>query len=286
MALLTDEQKAKWKEVKDSEHAELIGKMYTKGYQKSSKDYGGLSEEQIQAMVSIDLARDHAIEQWRADNDAKLKPYQDAMAEAIANKDPAKISQIGNELAQMQAPMMDLYNKNQSDRLSLLTPEQKAKWLEHTVMQAFSFHLSNFSATDEQKATIMEACATLCAEKGATVESVRSKLVIKLMDLVTNEQKSKWLIDQTALFVQGSYFAAKLTDDQKAKIKEACAKLVTGKGTQFVALAKDLPGMFRLSQEIREKLTPQVESMLSNEQKAAQAKWTQEHTITTKPTSK
>lgn len=285
-ALMTDGQKATWKGVKEAEHAEQMSRMYTKAYQRSSKDYGGLSDDQIKAMVAIDLARDQAISQFQADNADKIKANQDAMTEAMASRDFEKISQAAAEATKLQAPMTQLYDKTQTDRFALLTAEQKANWLEHTVMQVFSFQLSNFSATDEQKATIMEACAVLCAQKGATIESVRSQLVIKLMNLVTNEQKSKWLVDQTAMIAQGSYFAAKLTDDQNAKIKEACDKMVTGKGTQFVAPVKDLPGMFRLSQEIREKLTPQVESMLSNEQKAAQAKWTQEHTITTRPTSK
>jgi len=275
LAVLSDEQKAKWADAKDAEQTEMKAKTYTQYLQGMTK-VCGLSDDQVKSMVAMQLSRDRAVEQWQKDNADVLNANMKAIIQAMHDKDPDKLGALTTEAAKLQAPMMDIYKKCDQDTMAVMTDDQRAKWIEYSVMTSFLQQVASFELTDDQKAKLKEALKPLAAEKGATIESVLSKLMQKLFgDVLTLEQKTKWLERTTVAMVEWNFISARLTDDQKSSIKDDYKKLVADeKNAPDIASANDFTGMYKLVYDISKKLQPQIQATLSDDQKKSQEKAT------------
>jgi hypothetical protein len=170
--------------------------------------------------------------------------------------------------------MSEFWKKMETDAFAVMTDDQRAKWLEHRVLQSFIMQFYAYNLTDDQKSKMKQAAHTLAQEKGATFASLWAKMEQETFsNILTDEQKTTWLQYATLQYIDGMYRGAKLTDDQKAKVKENYVKLVADGGTPAPAMLKDIKGMSAAMMDMFKKLSPQVDAMLSNEQKAAQDKW-------------
>jgi hypothetical protein len=272
MAVLTDDQKAKLKEANDAETLQHLTQAYTQMYQAEAK-LCGLSDDQVKSMVAIELARDAAVTQWQSENKDKVAALSKALQEATKSGDAEKIKELQAALKELQAPMMALYAKGDADTFAVMTDAQKATWLEHELVKKVDA-FRDCNLTEDQKSKFKQACHTLAQEKGATCASLWPKLEQEVFNtILTDDQKINWLKIMTLQYIDMKYYVAKLTDEQKAKIKENYVKLVADKGTPVPATLKDLKSMWGAAQELFKKLSPQVDAILSNEQTAAMEKW-------------
>jgi hypothetical protein len=273
MAVLTDDQKTKLNDANDAETTRQLTAMYTRGYQEQAK-VAGLSDDQITSMVAIDVASDKAGAQWDKENMDKLIANGKAFQEAMKNGDTEKVKELTAQALELQIPRTELMNKRQTDTFAIMTDAQKATWLEYSVLQTFFPRSQAYNFTADQKSRIKQACHTLAQEKGATATSLYTKLELETFsNIMTNDQKMTYLQKAVLQGVNGWYYSAKLTVDQTAKVKESYIKLVADNGTPSPTTFKDFKSMNEAVQDICKKLSPQVDAMLSNEQKAAMDKW-------------
>jgi len=177
-------------------------------------------------------------------------------------------------MRELWAPFMALSKKRDEDAFAMMKDEQKAKWLEQVLYQSFLSQFYNYDLSDDQKAKLKEACHTVAQEKGATQMSLWPKVEQEAFaKILTDEQKTKWVQSATLQYIDGNYWAAKLTDDQKSKIKEGYLKLVADKESPSPATMTSVASTSQAMVASYKKLSPQVDAMLSNEQKVAMEKW-------------
>lgn len=269
MAVLTDDQKGKLKDA-DNTEAQTSAREY---YQHMSKEYElSFSDDQINALAAVEIANFAAFDKWHNENKDKLEAIWAAHREAIDSGDFEKAKALEAQAAELPASMRQLHAKSKADTLAIMKDDQRAKWLEREASQNAPLNFLAYRLTDDQKAKIKALCHTLAPEKDATVESIGAKVEQQMFsNILTDEQKAKLLQYRTISRV--IYKAAMLTDNQKAKIKDAYVALVANEQTPSIATIKDLKGMDKATDELVTKLKPQIDAMLSNEQKAAVEKF-------------
>jgi hypothetical protein len=149
----------------------------------------------------------------------------------------------------------------------VLKDDQKAKWLEQVMLNSFLWQLKACELTDDQQAKLKQACHTFAQEKDAA-RTIRNKLAQEVFNnILTDNQKKKWLQHDVVEQTENEYYVANLTDNQKAKTQELCAKIIAD--TVSLATLKDFKDVYAITPVIRKKLKPLVDAMLTNEQKAA-----------------
>jgi len=272
LALLSDEQKAKWTDIKDAERTEMGTQVYTKLYEDKAK-LCGLSDDQVKSMVAIQMANDKAYHQWEKDNPDAVKAYHEMIGQAMIDHDQAKFDQA-NKLLE---PLRAIQEKCEEDTLAVMKDDQRAKWILATVAERYiQYAAESFKLTRDQMSQAIDLLKPLAAEKGATIDSAGHKLMDKVFsEIATKEQKMKWLEKRTLEQVGLDFAQANLTADQWYGIKQDYARLVEDEKTApDIASAKDMAGAYKLVTEIAKKLSPQVQAKLTDEQKKAMEKAT------------
>jgi len=96
-----------------------------------------------------------------------------------------------------------------------------------------------------------------------------------LGDILTKEQKAKWLKRSAIAIVEGNFRAARLTGDQRSRIPGDYDMLAADEKTApDTASAKDIDSAYKLLSETAKKLSPPTAARLTDEQKEAMAKAT------------
>jgi len=272
-AVLSDEQKGKLADAKDAQQTQYMTKIYTEYFEGTAKECG-VSDDHVKSIVAIYIAANKAMEQWRVENAAAFDAWTDAYMQAAYEGDEARMLALLREREKLAAPIMELSDKAQQDSMAVLPPEQRAKVIEHFVLEMFFQSVQMHELTDDQKAKVKDALKPLAAEKDAMVQTTLDKLVEKLFgDILTKEQKAKWLKRSAIRKVEENFTPAKLTDDQKSRIKGDYDTLAADEKTApDVSSAKDLAGMYKLLSDTVKKLRPQTQARLTDEQKKAMEK--------------
>jgi len=129
-----------------------------------------------------------------------------------------------------------------------------------------AFYADNGEKLKASQATLMEAYKTKDQETiqkamkdyqavMAPLGEIQKYAHAQVMGVLTPEQKSTWQQNQVLNNIKAVFYRAKLTDDQLAKIKAACADLAKDKDAK--------------TEDIIRKLSDEVRGMLTDEQKEA-----------------
>jgi Tfp pilus assembly protein FimT len=286
-SVLTDDQKAKLKGADEAQTAGQMADVAAQIRQQISK-VCDLSDDEMKAMLTICLAGQKVMEQRGSENADKLEVNQLAQMVAKANGDWEKLAMLEAQAEEFQAAAMDLGGKCATDMFAVMKDDQRAKLLGYFLTQNGLGNFEVCDLTDAQKTQAKGMCHAIVTEKNATVMSICTKFEQEVFSkILTDDQKAKLLQQLTLLRVGRMYPAFRFADNQMGKIKDAYALLVANKQTVALTTIKDLKGMNDAAMDIFKKLSPQIEALLTNEQKAMIEKWkTPAKTATTRPANK
>jgi Spy/CpxP family protein refolding chaperone len=162
-----------------------------------------LTAEQQKKILDLEAAKAKVIDE----NKAATKAAQDAMTKAQADKDHAALTKA---IAQYQAaykPAWEAQTKAQAELAAVLTPEQKAKWQEYTIL--------NYVKQWQRGVKIIEAYEKLAKDPKIQTWEITMNLNAKIEEILTPEQKAKKLLaTKYALMDKSVHF----TDDQVKKM--------------------------------------------------------------------
>jgi len=188
-----------------------------------------LAEEQQKKMAELNADRAKASKAWHDENGQKIKALQEEMKKARESKDKEAMKKARDAWHALSAKRNELQKKATQDIMAVLTPEQKAKWDEYQAVLAVKRQLRGAELTDEQVTGVKAAYVKLAAGADTSGEKGRRALLSKLYaevekNVLTEDQRTTVAVNRVA----GRFYRLKLTDDQKAKIKAAYVKHMTG----------------------------------------------------------
>ena len=154
-------------------------------------------------------------------------------------------------------------------KVCALSDEQQAKVKEIEKSRdkaTKAFYADNGEKLKASQASLTEACKTKDQETiqkamkdyqatMAPLGEIQKYAHAQVMGVLTPEQKSTWQQNQVLNNIKAVFYRAKLTDDQLAKVKAACADLAKDKDAK--------------TEDIIRKLSDEVRGMLTDEQKEA-----------------
>jgi Spy/CpxP family protein refolding chaperone len=170
-----------------------------------------LTAEQQKKILDLEARKAKVIDE----NKAATKAAQDAMTKAQADKDHDALTKA---IAQYQAvvkPAWEAQQKAQAELAAVLTPEQKAKWQEYTILNYVKQWQKGVKFTDAQWDKIIEAYEKLAKDSKVQSWQITMKLNAIIDGILTPEQKAKKLLaTKYALMNQSVHF----TDEQVKKM--------------------------------------------------------------------
>lgn len=184
-----------------------------------------LSEEQQKKIAEM------VPERGREQNqiNEKLKAAKAALAEVRKGKDKEAIKKAQDD----QRKLLDERNENakkwQTKILGVLEPEQKAKWLEFTVIRRIKSRFPKVKFTDDQEDKLKAAYVAQTTGVDLTEEKARRLAVNKLVGhvrakILTDQQRQEMVVGQ----IQGQFRRAELTEAQIGEINAAYAEQTKG----------------------------------------------------------
>jgi len=184
-----------------------------------------LSEAQQVKIAELVKQRQEAFSQLHE----KGKAVKAAMADARKSKDEDARKKAAADMREFEAESRKLAQKWSKEVLDVLTPEQQAKWQEFTVMREVQRRLRGVKFEEDQLDRVKAAYVQHTTGVDLTDEKARRDAVAKLSahvmkEILTDAQRLDMLTGQ----VLGRYGRAKLTDEQTAQVKAACAEQLKG----------------------------------------------------------
>ncbi len=184
-----------------------------------------LSEAQQVKIAELVKQRQEAFSELRE----KGKAVKAAMADARKSKDEDARKKAAADMREFQAESRKLAQKWSKEVLDLLTPVQQAKWQEFRVMRDVQRRLRGVKFAEDQLDRVKAAYVRHTTGVDLTDEKARREAVAKLAAhvmkaILTDAQR----LDMLTAQVLGRYRRAKLTDEQTAQVKAACADQLKG----------------------------------------------------------
>ena len=145
-----------------------------------------LDKDQLKKAADIEVKR-------RADFERSQKAFQTAGQEyskAQADKDAIATADAQAQILKASAAMNECYYRAQADTLTVLTPEQKARWRQYVAMKEIKARYAAVKLADEQWDKVMDACEKLSKDSTLRI----GELYEKVNALLTREQKAKWIL--------------------------------------------------------------------------------------------
>jgi len=190
-----------------------------------------LDEAQQQKIADLMAARNKALTEFHQANKDKIKELQDAAKKARQSKDREAAKKAYADMNALNAQRNEIMKKSQAAVLGVLTPEQRAKWDEYNVLNAVRGRFRGVKLTDQQMAKIKAEYVKAAAGADMTDDKARYKVIRDLSVKIDNEILTD---DQKATIAAGRVLGQfrrvkpKLSDEQVAKVKDACAKALAG----------------------------------------------------------
>ena len=150
----------------------------------------GFSPEQVKKVADLQEEHNKSVKEWQAANADKIKSLQAEMRNAYAAKDPNILQAMSRQYQELYAPLWEASKKLHVDVMAVLTPEQKAKWQEHTTLTSIGFWLMLAKPTDEQMEKVKGFYQELIQDPAIKQEEILKKLYDRAVaEVLTPEQK-------------------------------------------------------------------------------------------------
>lgn len=172
----------------------------------------GLTKEQQQQIAALETQRDKIMADWKAANSDKLKTLQGdandiqtrhakAAEKALpgaapdpneieqAKKDEAAMEKIQTEYMALYEPLQKQMEEVRTQMLTVLTPEQKAKWQEYLILTNLNEYFSPAKLTAEQAKQVKSIYADIAKDEKVGPDMIMFAMAKKVMGLLTAEQK-------------------------------------------------------------------------------------------------
>lgn len=249
-----------------------------------------LAPDQQEKVRVIESGRQKACKDKEAARDAAHA----ARLKAYADKDSDAIDKATQQYIEASKVVGKYTLKGQADILAALTPQQKTKWQEYMTLKLVKSSCHDVAFTDQQWEKIMDAFDQLAKDSTLNPQQVYQKLLVRINDILTTEQKAKRLM---AIRYARMSKACQFTEEQVKKIVQiedgrakAFAELranstdiypLTLKAQQEATAAGDSEAMSEIMRhnteltqapsDLNRKYDDQVQALLTDKQKAA---WT------------
>ncbi len=180
----------------------------------------GLSEDQQKQIAELNAQRAKELAAFREENKAKFEALREAIKKAREAKDKEAAKKARAEYSALRAKEHEIIKKSRAAIMEVLTPEQKAKWDQYQAVLTIKRRISPVKLTAEQEEQVKAAYVKLAAGAEAATRKGRSTLLAKLYaqvekEILTPQQRT----DVAVASLIRRFYRAKLTDEQKAKIK-------------------------------------------------------------------
>jgi len=219
----------------------------------------GLSEDQVKSLEQIELRKREDLKPLNE----KAKPIRERLNQANKDKDKEAVKAARAEMAPISKQMADISRKAWTGMLAVLTPEQKATWDQYMFVRGVKSRFSAAKVTDEQVEKVKAAYVKGTAGVDMADNKARNAAMGKLYQMIENEILTpEQRTDYAVARVTRRYRRLNLSDDQKAQIRDAYLKSVTGLDTsdRKVLSAAD------------RKLQEQIRTEILNDQQRAKVK--------------
>ncbi len=206
----------------------------------------GLSEQQQKAIADLAAKRRENLKPVME----KYNALRTDLKKAREAENAEEAKRINAELAKVRAERDKITKEPLKAILAVLTPEQKVKWDEYQFVLKIKRRYSAAKLTDEQiekiqAAHVKQAAGVDMNDKEARDAAMRSLYAMIEKDILTPAQRTECAVAK----VTRPYNRLKLSDAQKAQIRTACLKGISGvdmTDKKAVRVATD-----KLNQEIR-----------------------------------
>ncbi|OPX25326.1 MAG: hypothetical protein B1H04_00035 [Planctomycetales bacterium 4484_123] len=188
-----------------------------------------LSEDQQKQIAELNAQRAKELTAFREENKAKYEALREALKKAREAKDKEAAKKAWAEYSALRGKKNAIVKKFRDAVMEVLTPEQKAKWDQYQALLDVKRRISPAKLTAEQEEQVKAAYVKLAAGTEATTAKGRSTLLAKLYAQVEKEVLSPEQRTEVAVaYLVRRFHRARLTDEQKAKIKAAYVEQSTG----------------------------------------------------------
>lgn len=153
----------------------------------------GLTAEQQTQVATREQTMVAQVSAYKTEHAAEIAAATEAVSRAAAGGDAEALAAAKKAYDQLMAPLATYAHSFYDDVLALMTPEQKAKWLEHQAVLCMKAVYGPLDLTESQIAQIRTAYATLAATAGLTREQLMTRLAAKVKDeILTAKQLEKY----------------------------------------------------------------------------------------------
>jgi Spy/CpxP family protein refolding chaperone len=170
-----------------------------------------LTSDQQEKVRVIESGRQKASK----DKQAARTAARAAMRKAYADNDSETIEKTTQQYIEASKAVGKYTVKAQADILAALTPQQKTKWQEYMTLKLVKASYHDVAFTDPQWDKIMDAFDKLVKDSTLNPQQVYQKLLVRINDILTMEQKAKRLM--AAQYARMSN-VCQFTDEQVKKI--------------------------------------------------------------------
>jgi len=191
----------------------------------------GLSEDQQKKISDLMAERGKALKAFQEENKDKYKALSEAAKKARESKDKEAARKAWKDMGALNAQRNEIMKKSQAAVLAVLTDEQRAKWDEYNVLRSVQGRFRGVKLTEEQMAKIKAEYVKAAAGADMSDQKARQKVIrdlaVKVGDeILTDDQKAT--VAAHRVLRRFYRVKPKLSDEQFAKVKAACAKALAG----------------------------------------------------------
>jgi Spy/CpxP family protein refolding chaperone len=250
-----------------------------------------LDKSQLSKVADIEAQRKAAVK----DKDKALTTAQQAFISAWVSKDKDAIAKTQTVYSELWKVVNDAAAKTQAQTLAVLTPQQKAKWMEYVALKSVkTMYYADVKFTDKQWDTIMELYEKMAKDSSVPSDQLIYKFNMKINDILTPEQKAKRIMatryammDKTVHFTPEQIAKlVKIEDDRnKATVEiqdKINARLAQSQKTFADAQASGSPDALAAAQaqwadiykpltDLNTQLDGEVQTVMTEKQKTAWA---------------
>jgi Spy/CpxP family protein refolding chaperone len=247
-----------------------------------------LTSDQQEKVRVIEDSRQKACKDKESARTAALA----AMRKAYADNGSVAIEKTTQQYIEASKAVGKYAVKAQADILAALTPRQKTKWQEYMTLKLVKSGYHDVAFTDPQWEKIMDAFDKLAKDSTLNPQQVYQKLLVRINDILTMEQKAKRLLatryaqmakicqftdEQVKKIVQiederAKAFAelrANSTDNYALTLKAQQEATDTGDSEAMGEIVKHNTELTKAPSDLNRKYDDQVQALLTDKQKAA-----------------
>lgn len=248
-----------------------------------------LDKSQLSKIVEIEAQRKAAVK----DKDKALAAAQQAFISAWGSKDKDAIAKTQTTYTELWKVVNDAAAKTQAQTLAVLTPQQKAKWMEYVALKAVkTMYYADVKFTDKQWDTIMELYEKMSKDSSVPPEQLIYKFNMKINDVLTPQQKAKRIMaTRYAMMDKAAHFTPeqidklvkiedernKATDDVQDKINARLAPsqkayadaMASGNPDAIAAAQAQWADLYKPLTDLNAQLEEKVQAIMTDKQKTA-----------------